>query len=360
MKQIVNTCAAIQPVNAELLPAIQRRLDVLTKPPGSLGRLEEIAIRLGLIQNTTAPHAVRKQVVIMAGDHGVTEEGVSAYPAAVTPQMVANFCAGGAAINVLARHAGAEVLVVDMGVAVPITSPGVLMRKVAPGARNFCRGEAMSAEQAEQAVQHGLQLAHELAANGVDLLAGGEMGIGNTTSAAALTALALNMDADKLDILVGRGTGVDDAALRNKCRVVRTAVQRHSGASSAEPRGVARGLAWLRAVGGFEIAGLTGLILGAAEKRIPFVLDGYIVTAAALVAAEMAPSIREYLLAAHCSAEPGHKLALRQLELKPLLDWDLRLGEGSGAALVLPLVEAATRILAEMATFESAGVSGKI
>jgi nicotinate-nucleotide--dimethylbenzimidazole phosphoribosyltransferase len=341
--------SAIPAAKTDIADRVQRRLDSLTKPPGSLGRLEEIALRLAVIQATTEPRAARRLIVIMAGDHGICSEGVSAYPAAVTAQMLLNFARGGAAINVLARHAAAEVQVVNMGVLEPVEITGVLNRCIAPGTQNFLRGRAMTIAEAERAIATGMQLAHSAADRGIEIVAGGDMGIGNTTSSSVIAALATGAAPA---LVVGRGTGIADAMLARKLAVVTEAVALHNKFSD--------GVDLLSRVGGFEIAGLTGLMLGAAERRIPIVLDGFIATAAALAAAVISPAARDCMIAAHCSAEPGHRVALDHLGLRPLLEWHMRLGEGTGAALVFPLLEAACRILAEMATFESAGVSGRL
>lgn len=327
--------------------AAARRLDRLTKPQGSLGRLEELAIRLAGMTGDPWCQFERRAVVVMAADHGVTEEAVSAYPSEVTLQMVANFAAGGAGINVLARKAGAQVVVVDMGVKTPPGIPGVLDRRLGPGTKNMTREPAMTRAQAEAAVATGRELAAQLAAGGATLLLTGEMGIGNTTAASAVTA-ALTGRAPRE--VTGRGTGLDDAAFAHKVAVVERALALHRP-DPADPVGV------MASVGGFEIAGLAGLILGAAERRVPVIVDGFITGAAALTACAIAPGARAYLIASHRSVEPGHGAILDALGLEPLLDLRLRLGEGTGAALALHLVDAAVAIRDEMATFDEAGVS---
>lgn len=342
------TLAAIPEPDLAAAAEAQRRLDGKTKPRGSLGRLEELGCRLAAIQGTAAPRAASKAVVVMAGDHGVAEEGVSAFPQEVTAQMVANFARGGAAINVLARQAGARVVVVDMGVKAPIEGlPDVLDRRVGPGTRNFARGPAMTRGEAVRALEAGITVAAGLAADGVDVIAIGEMGIANTTAASALAAALTGTPPAEV---TGRGTGIDDAAHRRKVDVVRRAVSANR-VDAADPLGT------LAALGGFELAGMAGVVLGAAARRVPVVIDGFIASAAALAAARLAPRAARALLAAHRSVERGHQHVLQALDLRPLLDLDLRLGEGTGAALALHLVEAAARILAEMATFEAAGVS---
>jgi nicotinate-nucleotide--dimethylbenzimidazole phosphoribosyltransferase len=320
----------ISPIaNPDLEARLQRRLDSLTKPPGSLGQLEALALRLGLIQSTDMPAIGRKAMLIFCADHGVVEEGVSPYPAEVTRQMVANFHAGGAAITVLCRHHGIEPIVVNMGVGRPT--------------RNFAREAAMTREEVEQAIENGM--AHACAA---DILGAGEMGIGNSTSAAALLSAFSGLDPTET---AGRGTGLDDAGVIRKAEVIRRALALHQP-DPRDPVGV------LAAVGGREIAAIAGLILGAAARRKAVVLDGFISCSAALVAGALAPASLDYAIFSHCSAERGHRRMLEYLGAKPLLDLDLRLGEGTGSALGIGVLEAAVKLYREMATFESAGVSG--
>jgi nicotinate-nucleotide--dimethylbenzimidazole phosphoribosyltransferase len=323
-------------------------LDSLTKPPGSLGRLEELAVRLAAI--TGAPPRVSAPVIFtFAADHGVVAEGVSAYPQAVTAQMVENFLRGGAAVNVLARQAGARVVVADFGVATPLGAPaGLVVRRVGSGTANIALGPAMTHARAEQAIVAGAALAGEAVAAGADLLGTGEMGIGNTTAASAITAA---LTGEPAAAVTGRGTGVNDAGHRRKVAVVERALRVNAADASD-------GLDVLARLGGFEIAGLVGVILAGAAHRVPVVLDGFIAGAAALVAVALAPDARHTLLASHRSAEPGHALALRHLGLEPYLALDMRLGEGTGAALFVPLARAAAAVYAEMATFKSAGVDG--
>src|SRR5689334_21529803 len=325
--------------------AARARQDTLTKPPGSLGRLEELSIQLAAITGQPRPSVARKAVIVMAGDHGVTAEGVSAYPAEVTPQMVLNFLRGGAAINVLARQAGARVIVVDIGVASNLVpQPGLEIRKVACGTRNMALGPAMTSVQAEGAITIGMRVVEAEIAKGLDLVATGDMGIGNTTASAAIVAALTGQPAARV---TGRGTGVDDAGLARKVAVIERALALNQP-NPRDPSDV------LSKVGGLEIAGLVGVILGAAAQRLPVVIDGFISGAAALVAAELMPEVKPYLIAAHQSVEVGHRILLEQLGLRPLLDLDLRLGEGTGAALAFHLIEAAARILNEMATFGEA------
>ena len=342
--------AQIQPVDPVWLDQAQARLDNLTKPPGSLGRLEELAARYVAIREELFPPLAGKKVVVFAADHGVVAEGVSAYPPEVTFQMVYNFLRGGAGINVLARHAGAGVEVVDIGVNYDFQeAPGLIQRKVALGSRNLAREPAMTRDEALQAVTVGLERAQAAIAEGVDALAAGDMGIGNTTPAAALAAV---FTGKPVSAVTGRGTGIPDAALLHKIATINRALELHRP-DKRDPLGA------LAAVGGLEIAGIAGLILGAAAARRPFLLDGFIVTAGALVAAALAPVVKDYLIAAHCSVEPGHRIMLDTLGLAPLLDLQMRLGEGTGAALGFTLLEAGLKIYKEMATFAEAGVSDK-
>jgi nicotinate-nucleotide--dimethylbenzimidazole phosphoribosyltransferase len=338
---------AIQPVDRTAEEAARRELDRKTKPRGSLGRLEELAARLAGIRGTAAPEPFEAAIVVAAADHGVAAEGVSAYPQEVTGQMLANFADGGAAISVLARAAGARLVVVDAGVVTPHAHPGVRNLRLGPGTANAVLGAAMSRELAAEAVRRGVELARELVSEGVTLVALGDMGIANTTSASALACVFLNREPAKL---CGAGTGLDEAGIARKAAVVERMLERNRP-DSADPLGV------LAAVGGFEIGVLTGVALGSAEARAAVLLDGFITGAAALVAARLSPEVSGYFVAAHRSAERGHAAILDALDLEPLLDLGLRLGEGSGAALALPLVAAARSILVEMATFEGAGVS---
>jgi nicotinate-nucleotide--dimethylbenzimidazole phosphoribosyltransferase len=338
---------AIAPLPAQD-PAAQAHLDSLTKPPGSLGRLEEIALRLAWVRGGP-PSVVAPAIFTLAADHGVTAEGVSAYPQSVTAQMVENFLRGGAAVNVLARQAGARVVVADFGVASPLgAGPGLVVRRVGPGTANFAIGPAMTRAQAIGAIEAGADLAEEAIAGGADLLGTGEMGIGNTTAASAITAALTGADAEAV---TGRGTGADEATLRRKVEVVRRAL----AVNAPDPRD---GLGVLERLGGFEIGGLVGVILAGAAHRVPVVLDGFIAGAAALIAVTLAPAARDVLFAAHRSAEPGHAVLLRRLELEPYLDLAMRLGEGTGAALFIHLARAAALVYREMATFKAAGVDG--
>ena len=342
--------AAIEAVRApdeDARDAARQRQVHLTKPAGSLGRLEEIAVWCAGVRRDPVPDLVRPIVIVAAGDHGVALAGVSAYPRAVTAQMVHNFLNGGAAINVLAAQAGADVRVVDAGVCVDISDPRLHIAKVRAGTDDISEAPAMSREDAETLIARGVAFVHGECAEGADAIALGDMGIGNTTAAAAITSACTGL---RPEVTVGRGTGVDDERFALKLDAVGHALARND----ADPTD---GVGLVASLGGSEIAFLAGVALGAASSGVPVVLDGYPTTAAALVAAALCPQSVEYMLAAHVSAEPGHRLALDHLGLSPLLDLGLRLGEGTGAALALMLLAAALRSHREMATFEQAGVS---
>jgi len=337
--------ARIGPPDEGARTACRRLLDGKTKPRGSLGRLETLAEQVAALAGDPAPAVPEAAIVVAAADHGVAAEGVSAYPSEVTAQMVANFAAGGAAINVLARRTHVRLLVVDAGVASPVVAPGVRPLRFGPGTADIATGPAMPEDTAREAILAGAGLVRELAGEGIGLVGVGEMGIGNSTSAAAICAALLGVDPVQT---VGPGTGLDADGVRHKVEVVRRAVDR---TSETDP------LAVLASLGGFEIALLTGVALGCAAERIPVVLDGYITGAAALVAARAAPDAVAAMVASHRSAEPGHRLVLEDLGLQPVFDLGLRLGEGTGAALAIPIVQAALALLHEMASFESAGVT---
>jgi len=339
--------ARIRPPDEGARAACQAELDLKTKPRGSLGRLEQLAVQIAGLTGSAAPPQPDAAIVVAAGDHGVAAEGVSAYPAEVTAQMVANFAAGGAAINVLARQAGARLVVVDAGVAVPAGAPEVRALRFGAGTANIAAGPAMPESTALAAVLAGAALAAELVDEGIGLIGVGEMGIGNTTPTSALTAALLGTAAENV---TGPGTGLDPAGVAHKVGVVRRAL-------AANPAAAADPFSALASLGGFEIAVLTGVILGSATARVPVVLDGFITGAAALAAARLAPAAAAAMIAAHRSPEPGHGLILDDLGLEPLLDLRLRLGEGSGAALAIPLVRSALAVLHEMASFASAGVT---
>lgn len=323
------------------------RMDQLTKPQGSLGRLEQLAIELAGVMDNGLPQCDPATVLIMAADHGVTEEGISAFPAEVTQQMVYNFLRGGAAINALARQAGAEVRVVDIGVAADLSSPQLRQRKVRRGTANFARTAAMSRDEALAALQVGWEEAVSLAEEGTRMLVIGEMGIGNTTASAALVSALTGRPAREV---VGGGTGLDDARVIHKAQVIERALTLHT-INREDPIDV------LAKVGGLDVAGMAGAVLGAASRRVPVVMDGYISTVAAWLAAKIEPAVVPYLFASHLSTEPGHAIVLRELGKEPLFALQMRLGEGSGAALALPIFQAACRVLREMATFTEAGVS---
>ncbi len=349
---IGETIDRIAPLDRGAMQAAQARLNQLTKPPGSLGWLEDLAIWLAGATGDPTPLLPRKTTVVAAADHGVAAGGVSAYPPEVTAAMVHNFLAGGAAINVMARASGSTVMVVDAGVAEEIVAPvgtsplRFQSRRVGAGTADIRRGPAMSVEQAELAVSHGIEVVGVLREAGLDIVATGDMGIGNTTSAAAITALCAEAE---VGAVTGRGTGVDDAGLERKQAAVREALIKN------QPE-VSDGIDILHKIGGFEIGVLTGVILGAAAAQVPVALDGFVSGAAALVAQALAPQSIDYCAAAHVSAELGHAIGLERLGLTPYIDLELRLGEGTGAVLFFGHVEAATRVLSEMATFEEASV----
>ena len=341
----------IRPLDRSIERVAQKRLDSLTKPRGSLGKLEEMARRIAIIQGRVPPQLGRKLLLVFAADHGITQEGVSAYPKDVTAQMTYNFLNGGAAINVLARHHGVETEVVDVGVDHEFINASSLRNcKVRRGTANFARGPAMTRADAIRSVELGIELVKEAAGNNLFLLGAGDMGIGNTSSATAiLCALTGAAPTDA----AGRGTGIDDATLKRKIAAIERGLDLNRP-DADDPIDV------LAKVGGLEIGAITGVILGAAAVRIPMVLDGFISGAAALLAQGFNPLVREILLASHLSTERGHQLMLDQLKLTPVLDLEMRLGEGTGACLLMGLIEAAVKIIGEMATFESAGVKEKL
>jgi len=352
------TLKRITPVKTEFFEKAQKRLDNLTKPPGSLGRLEEFARRIVAISENTMPVLDKKVIFTFAGDHGVAEEGVSAFPKEVTRQMVFNFLSGGAGINVLARHAEAEVIVVDIGVDFDFTKAGdsplkrgtggfFVSKKVVPGTRNIRKGPAMAEYEALKCIEVGIELANEYAEKGYKIFATGDMGIANTTPSSAIAAVLTGKSVSKV---TGKGTGIGDDALRNKIKVIEDAV----AVNKPDPSNAVDVLA---KVGGAEIGGISGLILGAAANRIPVVIDGFISTAGALLSYCIEPKTKDYMFASHNSVEVGHKAMLEKIGLRPILDLDLRLGEGTGAALAMLMIEAGLKIYKEMATFGEAGVS---
>jgi nicotinate-nucleotide--dimethylbenzimidazole phosphoribosyltransferase len=339
--------ARIGPVDEAAGRAAQAALDAKTKPRGSLGELESLACRIAAVRGTPAPGRLRAALVLAAGDHGYARRGVSAYPQEVTGQMLAAFAAGGAAIDILARETGLRLVVVDAGVVEPVPHAEIRSLRLAAGTADATAGPAMAREQAVAGILAGAAIAEELAAEGFGIVATGDMGIGNTTAAAAVAAALLAVEPEAV---CGRGTGVDDVGLARKVEIVRLALAANDP-DRADPVGV------LAAVGGFELAVLAGVCLGGAAGGAVVLLDGFVTGAAALVAARLAPAAAQRMVASHRSPEPGHALVLADLVQRPLLDLGLRLGEGSGAALALPLVSAALAILADMATFESAGVT---
>lgn len=350
MKLLNETVSRIIKIDNSLSGETQKRLDSLTKPQGSLGRLEEMAKHVVEITKIRNPELKHKVIFTMAGDHGVVENNVSAFPKEVTPQMVYNFLNGGAGINVLARHIGAKVVIVDVGVACDLKNdPGLIIKKVNYGTRNMTKGAAMSRDEAVRSIESGIEVFEEELPNRIDIAGTGDMGIGNTTPSSAIVAAITGRNVEEV---TGRGTGIDDKTLAGKIAALKEALKVNKPDSKD-------GIDVLSKVGGFEIGGLAGVILASAAHRVPVVIDGFISGAAALIAYTLEPKTKDYMIAAHCSVEQGHKAALAFLGLKPVLDLNLRLGEGTGAALAMNIIEAGTKILNEMATFESAGVSGK-
>jgi nicotinate-nucleotide--dimethylbenzimidazole phosphoribosyltransferase len=350
MKKLEQTRASIKSIDQSLEPAVRAHLDQLTKPPRSLGRLEDLAASYCLIHGTDKPILGRKKIFTFAGDHGVAREGVSAYPKEVTPQMVRNMLAGGAAVNVLATHIGAEVVVIDMGVDDPLDdAPDLIRRKVKSGTDNIAEGPAMSLEEAAQAIEAGIEMAEAALGDGVTLIGTGEMGIANTTPSSALFAALLPCPVEDI---TGRGTGIDDAVLAKKIGIIQQAL-------AVNRNRLGDPLSALAAVGGLEIAGICGLCLGAAANHLPVVVDGFISSAGALVACRLCPPVRDYLFFSHRSEEAGHTTFLRLFGVEPILDLKMRLGEGTGAALAMAIIEAGVKIYNQMATFASAGVSEK-
>ena len=344
------TIANIKPLDVTSMEKAKAKQDMLTKPIGSLGRLEELSIRIAGIQGRPAPKIKNKAVIVMAADHGVAARGISAYPQEVTAQMVLNFLHGSAGINVISRQVGARVIIVDMGVAVKLEpDQGLISRRIAAGTQDINQGPAMTLAQAKQALEVGIEIVTAEIKKGLDIVATGDMGIGNTTASSAICAI---MTGKTVAEVTGRGTGLDNKQLQNKIRIINEAIALNKPESS-------KALEVLAKIGGFEIGGLAGVILGAAAHRVPVVIDGFISGAAALIAAGLCQQSKDYMIAGHCSVEPGHKLLLQHLGLKPLLDLEMRLGEGTGAALAMSLAETSVRILTEMATFAEAGVSDK-
>ncbi|KAA3658002.1 MAG: nicotinate-nucleotide--dimethylbenzimidazole phosphoribosyltransferase [Chloroflexi bacterium] len=348
--QLQSLISRVKPLDQEAMETARNRQNILTKPAGSMGRLEDFSIQIAGITGNPMPKIEHKVVTVMAGDHGVVAEGVSAFPSEVTPQMVLNFLYKGAAINVLADHVGARVVIVDMGVASPFEAhPSLIDKKIALGTQNIAQGPAMSQDQANEALLAGASVVEAEIAKGLDILATGDMGIGNTTPSAAIACAFTGESPAKI---CGRGTGVDDEGLQRKI----TAVTKALTVNQPNPED---GLDVLTKVGGFEIAGLAGAILAAAANGVPIVVDGFISTAAAMIAVALCPQAKAYMIAGHCSEEQGHGTMLQWLGLAPVLDLNFRLGEGTGAVLAISLVEAGCKILTGMATFGEAGVSDK-
>ena len=375
MERLNETISRIEKIDYSLAEKTQKRLDNLTKPQGSLGALEELARQVVEITKKENPPIKNKVIFTLAADHGIVEEGVSAFPKEVTPQMVYNFLSGGAGINVLARLVDARVVVVDMGIVekikyhpekfmeFPGPSPRNLSKipegksniknfkdkKINYGTKNMLKGPAMTREEAIKSIEAGIEIFEEEPAGGVDIAGTGDMGIGNTTSSSAIAAA---ITGERVEDVTGRGTGVDDKAFAHKIEVIKKAL----AFNSPNPKDA---LDVLSKVGGFEIGGLAGVILAAAARRVPVVIDGFISGAAALIAFRLEPKVKDYMIAAHCSVEKGHRIILEYIGLKPILDLNLRLGEGTGAALAMNIVEAGIKILTQMATFQDAGVSEK-
>ena len=361
MYQIKQITQKITEVDFKLMDEAQKRLDNLTKPQGSLGRLEELAKQIVGITGKETPKLKNKVIFTLAADHGVAEEGVSAYPTEVTAQMVYNFLNGGAGINVLARHVGVKVVIVDIGVAQDLKATSELViNKINYGTKNMVKGPAMTKQEAIKAIETGIEIFENeffakgksafVGKNGIDIVGIGDMGIGNTTAASAITVCFTKR---AVEDVTGRGTGLDDKGLANKIRIIKKALKVNKP-DPLDPLDV------LSKVGGFEIGGLAGIILAAAAKKIPIVIDGFISGAAALIAYHIEPKTKDYMIAAHVSVEKGHRIILKTIGLEPLLDLNLRLGEGTGAALGISIVEAAVKILTQMATFKGARVSEKI
>jgi len=347
---IAQVCRQIELIDQTWLSAASERQLTLTKPPGSLGRLEEIANRLAAIQRTATPVVTKKRIYVVAGDHGVTVEGVSAYPREVTPQMVDNFLRGGAAINVLGRAGGIQVRVVDAGVNADLSDRAELIQaKVMHGTANFAVGRAMTRLEAEVCLVRGIELAQASSNDGIDLLGIGEMGIGNTTAASAITAVLLKCDPETV---TGRGTGIDDAGLVHKIAVIRRGIETNRPDATDAIDVLAK-------VGGAEIGVMAGIVLGAAANHLPVVADGFISTTAAALALTLQSNVRPYFFNGHRSAERGHTALIDFIGEQPLLDLSMRLGEGTGAALAMNIIEGAAKLLSEMATFADAGVSNK-
>jgi len=350
MERIQEVASKIGKLDSSWSKRAQAKLDDLTKPQGSLGRLEELAKQIVSIKCDVNPKIGKKAIIIMAADHGVVDEGVSAYPKEVTTQMVYNFLSGGAAINVLARHIEADVFVVDIGVAADFKeNSSLIQKKIDYGTKNMAKGAAMTKEQAIKSLEAGIEAAKSMIEKGYDILATGDMGIGNTTASSAVASVICKTDVEDV---TGLGTGIDEKGLKNKINIIKKAI-------SLNNPDACDGIDVLSKVGGFEIGGIAGIILGCAVCKVPVVIDGFISGAGALIAYTIAPDSVNYMIPSHSSVEKGHRIILSKLGIKALLDFDMRLGEGTGAALGISIVEASVKILNEMATFSQAGVSEK-
>jgi nicotinate-nucleotide--dimethylbenzimidazole phosphoribosyltransferase len=350
MNELSRIMEKVEPLSGDFMEQAAERQKHLTKPAGSLGILEDLSVKIAGITRSSRPRMDKKAVCIFAADHGVADEGVSAYPREVTAQMVHNFLEGGAAISVLARHAGARVVVIDAGVASKLDPhPGLANRKIGFGTRNMIREDAMTRAQAEESLLLGISVVEEELSHGLDIVALGEMGIANTASATAIASAITGIEANRI---TGRGTGIDDARLAHKIDIIDRALSLRKPDKS-DPIGI------LQKVGGFEIGGIAGAVIGAAARRVPVVIDGFISTAGALLAYAICPGVLPYVIASHASVETGHSAMLSCMGLSPLFDFRMRLGEGTGACLAIGIVEAACRLLDEMATFGEAGVSEK-
>jgi len=348
MDKINETISKITPLNNQWLKNAQEKLDNLTKPLGSLGRLEELAKQIVGITENLNPQLNHKVIFTLASDHGVTEEGISAFPKEVTAQMVYNFLAGGAGINVLSRHIGARVVVADLGISCDLKPhKNLLIKKGNYGTKNFTKGPAMTRDEAIKSICAGIDIFEQEYTKGIDIIGTGEMGIGNTTASSAITAVFTKKP---VELITGCGTGIDENGRKNKIKVIEKALKINKPKSSDAMDVLAK-------VGGFEIGGLAGIILAAGAKRVPVVIDGFISAAAALIAFSLAPKIKNHMIASHSSVEKGHKIILDYIGLEPLFNLNLRLGEGTGAALGINFAEASVKILTEMATFKAAHVS---
>ncbi|WP_374724344.1 nicotinate-nucleotide--dimethylbenzimidazole phosphoribosyltransferase [Calidifontibacillus erzurumensis] len=347
---MIHTMIKIQPKNKQVGESVKAYVDTLTKPIGSLGKLEEIAVELAEMTGETFPVVTPPGVIVFAADHGVVKEGVSAFPQEVTKQMVLNFIHGGAAINVFSRQIGAHFEIVDVGVAEDINAEGLVNRKVRYGTANFCETDAMTRKEAEQAIAVGYEQAEKMIEKGIKCLILGEMGIGNTTTSSAILAV---LNGGNIDGLVGRGTGITDEKLKHKQRVIEKALLERKP-NHQDPIDI------LAKVGGLEISAMAGAMLAAASKRIPILVDGFICTTAALIAKQICNTASDYMFVGHRSLEPGHETAIRLLGKSPILDLGLRLGEGTGAAVAFPILQSATLMTKEMATFSSANISKEL